>query len=213
MFWYVDFISFYSIFVPVLVSFFYFRRVLKTTKLLITYVFVTCIIEVAAAVFFSWNMNNLFTFHLHTFAEFILLSLIFIRLLRSPMIKTFAQFLLYGVTVFGIVSILFYQGILEFNSLHRHVEGTVLIFYLLIYFNEQRKYIQDSFWDSPYNLFCSVLMLYFVGNFFVFIFGNFMFSSGDDSAWVIHGILNTLLNLTMAYVITRSVSKPKRFRI
>lgn len=205
----IDFFSFISIFIPLIIGLILFNRVLVTSKILILFITLTALLEVGVMVFYYLNWNNLIFFHLHTFIEFTLLSIIYIRLIRNRSFRLLAAILIPVFVLFSFYAIWFIQDTVGFNSIQRHVGGTILICYALFYIRESREYQERSWYLNPFLIFSISFLLYFIGSMFVFIFANEMFKTGEDAAWAIHGVLNILLNLGCAVVIRMSISKPK----
>lgn len=209
----IDFISFLSIFIPTAVGIFLFRSVLTVTKILILFVWITAIIEVTATVLFYQGINNLFTFHLHTYFEFLLLSLMYSRLITSTLIKNVIRSVIPVFIGFSLLNSLFWEDITGFNSIQRHVEGLLLEVYICIYLIQVARY-RESFKENPFLILSSALILYFTGNLFLFIYGKTVLTTGTGEMWVVHGVLNIILNLSFAIIIARSrVQLPKKWRL
>lgn len=209
----VDFFSFLSVFVPLLVGLFLYRRVLVTTKILIFFVAITAVLEIGVLVFYCLKWNNLFFFHIHTFVEFTLISWIFVRLTEKHWMKIAISSILPLFMLFSICTILFIENVVGFNSIQRHVEASIIILYVIMYIIETADYSGELWHEKPFLIFALGLLLYFAGSLFVFIFANEMFSTGKDTAWVIHGVLNIILNLVITFVIAKSIVYPKKNRI
>lgn len=197
--------SFYSIAVPFIIGLWFFRIVHVTAKYLILYVVLTAFIEVLATVLFQYEINNLFTFHLHTFFEFGIFTIVYRRLMKNVNFRIFTFISTISFLIFSVISLGFLQDISQFNSYQRHLEAVLLIAYALFYLLHKSGAGDERWSLNPFAPLSAVILLYFFGNLFVFIFANQMFSSGNVTAWSIHGILNTVLNLTLAFTIVRSV--------
>jgi len=161
-------------------------------------------------VLYYQHLNNLFTFHLHTYIEFAAYSIILSRLIRSKVVKQIITALIPAFILFSLVNSLFLEDITGFNSIQRHIEATLIIGYCLVYVIELRQYNDFSLSENPYLIFAMALLLYFSGSLFLFIFSRSMFATGDDSDWVIHGYLNIFLNLIFAIVMGRSIVFPRK---
>lgn len=206
----IDFFSFISIFIPVVVGLFCYRRVFTTSKILIVFLVTTAILEIIGTVACYFYWNNLFLFHLHTYIEFAAYSIILSRLIRSKVVKQIITALISAFILFSLVNSLFLEDITGFNSIQRHIEATLIIGYCLVYVFELKQYNDFSLSENPYLIFALALLLYFSGSLFLFIFSRSMFATGDDSDWVIHGYLNIFLNLIFAIVIGRSIVYPRK---
>jgi len=174
------------------------RRLSTLGKLLFSFVIVTAAIEVVAAVLYNQKQYNLFVFHIHTYFEFAFYSLLLIRAFKSTYLK---QAVLIGIPIFLALSIyllLMVQGLDHFNSIQRHFEGALFILYFIIYLFHPKEAGRESWKKNHITVLIISSLLYFTGSLIVFIFADKMFATGQDSAWVIHGVLNTLLNVVFA---------------
>ncbi|XOV68621.1 MAG: hypothetical protein ACFHU9_05460 [Fluviicola sp.] len=194
----VSYFSSFSITLPLLVGFWLFRKLSFTGKIILIFIIITAIIETIAAVLFYQKQFNLFVFHIHTYFEFGFYSLLLIRAFKSTYLK---QVVLIGIPVFLTLSIyllFMVQGLDHFNSLQRHFEGALLILYFVIYLFHPKEAGGESWKKNHITVLIISSLLYFTGSLIVFIFADQMFSTGQDSAWIVHGILNTLLNVVFA---------------
>lgn len=204
----VSYISLFSIAIPLFTGGWLFKRLLITSRILVYFVLATAIIECIATVLFQYGVNNLFTFHAHTIVEFVLLGIVFRRLIDHDYFKMANTLVLVSFVMLSVYLVFAVQGLSHFNSVQRHVEGAILIGYAFIYLFQRDA---DERWIvDPFAIFSMTVLLYFGGSLFVFMFGDYMFSTGQDSAWIIHGILNSIFNIILALVFSLTISKPSK---
>jgi hypothetical protein len=202
----IDLISTFSIIAPVVIGAIFYFKLHRTLKVLCWLLFATLILEGAGVWLFELKINNLFIFHLYSYIEFGLITLIYYQLSTNQMWKRlmiviFVLFLLYS----GIV-LLFYQGLDSFNSLQRNAEGVILMVYFFTFirdyslFGSRKRALFKSFFWLTYGYF-----IYFAGTLFLFVFANEILSDRMNDYWIIHGIFNIFLNITYAVVLISSL--------
>ena len=207
----IDFISFLSIFIPSITGLILYTRILETAKILVIFIWVTALIEVTAAIFYYKGWNNLFAFHLHTYFEFILLSLVFQKLIHARELKQLINGTIVVFMVFSVINTFLLEDITGFNAIHRHVEGFILTIFILLYLLQNSKY-KESFKENPFLLLAYALLIYFNGNLFLFIYAKQVLTTGTGEMWMIHGLLNILLNIAFTAVIIGSRIMIKRIQ-
>lgn len=152
-----------------------------------------------AFVLSSKGTNNLFLFHLYTILEFTLITFIFFKRTTKNYLIPFLIFA-GAFLLLCIVNIIFWEGLDEFNTIPRAVEGISVIIYCFVFFfwifNAEENFDllkYDHFW-----LF-SGWLIYFSGTFFLYLFSN------HQSVYflypIIHSVLNIFLNLIYTYVL------------
>lgn len=139
-------------------------------------------------------------------------SIIYTRLTRFEWLKRIILALIPVFILFSFFNSLFWENVTGFNSIQRHVEGSLIILYALAFMLETRKYFGNPWHESPYLIFSFGVLIYFSGSLFLFIFGRKMFSTGDDAYWALHGYLNIFLNLVFTAVILRSNAMPPKVK-
>ncbi len=190
-----------------MVGLLFLRKLDTKGRLIFSFVVATTIVEVIAAVLFHQKQNNLFIFHIHTYFEFVFFSWILIRVFKSSYFKRAVQI---GLPLFLILSVyllLMVQGLDHFNSIQRHFEGAILILFFVLYLFHPNEAGGESWKKNHITVLIISSLLYFAGSLIVFIFADQMFETGKDSAWIVHGILNTLLNVVIARTLLKCSKK------
>lgn len=187
---------------------FLFNSKSTTSRIIIIYIWCSTILDVLAFILGYNFLNNLFLFHIHTYVEFFFLVILFKNLIGSKGKSAVLNLLSLVFILASLVLLLSHQGVMEFNSVQRHLEGVIITFIISFYLYE-RSLLNSRVYYSPMVVLSWVLLLYFNGNLLVFAFGDQILTSGNGELWIIHGILNIILNLSFTYVI---LSNPKYSR-
>ncbi|GAB5417596.1 MAG: hypothetical protein Crog4KO_25810 [Crocinitomicaceae bacterium] len=199
----IDAFSTISILIPTIVGIFLFSKVPSSIKLVIYYVWVTTVLD--AIVFYLGlnSINNLYLFHVHTYIEFSFILVLFGNLIQSKRkvhVLNLAGGLFLTISIFLLA---FHQDFSQFNSVQRHIEGFFVTLIILFFLAQQSMGVK-RLTNTPINVLSWALLLYFGGNLFVFALGDVILTTGGGEMWVIHGILNIILNVVFAYVILAS---------
>lgn len=200
-----DILSSISIIFPIAIGLIVYQRVLLPAKILVLYVICTGVLEAISLYFYSMKWNNLFIFHLHTFIEFGTYSIIYSILINSSTFRKLVSIVGVTFVVLSIIFISLVDSITDFNSVQRHIESIIISCYLMIYFLHNSRYSSESFGVLPFNIFSVGIGVYFFGNLLLFIFANEILNPDNDYLWIIHDILNILLNATFSIVLLRSI--------
>lgn len=195
-------ISAYTILAPLIVGAFLFRSLLFPSKILYSLVIVTAFIELSAYFLYLQKMNNMFINHVQSTAEFYLLSIIYLWLLRSVRITNITVIFMILFGLFTIYSILFIEGLNEFNAVQRWVEMILLTQVVLLYMREQsirRSTVQMK--KNPFFWLSVGYLIYFTGTIYLFVNQKYFLEIGQTEYWIIHGIFNIFLNSVFTFVL------------
>ncbi|MCH8904562.1 MAG: hypothetical protein IIA45_11685 [Bacteroidetes bacterium] len=199
----IHYIAAGSILVPITLSLVKFGKLTFPLKLLSTYLFLTMVLDIIVIFLARQGINNLFLFHLHTVLEVTAISLIYLqwfsnRRLWKIIIGTFV--LLFSV--FAVIDVVFIEGVHTFNSYPRGIAAVyflslcvALFLQMLSTLNVRQLERSSLFWIN------TGILIYAPGTLFLFIVSNYTLGNTDDQYWIIHSILNLLLNLSFATAI------------
>lgn len=166
-------------------------------RILYLFVVLTAILEMGVATLYYMGLNNLFLFHIHTYLEFCLFSLIYIRLSSSTATKKVILSIVPAFLIYSFITLIFVEDANGFNSLQRNIEGLLLSIFAFVHlFELKRRKLKN-----PTVLLSVSLISYFTINIFLFVSARNMFLNGDDYNWNIHGLSNILLNVCFALVL------------
>lgn len=201
----IDLFSGLSVLVPTIVGAIFYLRLIRFAQILYWFVFSTFILEVAVRVLYELEINNMFLFHLYSFVEVTFICLIYSELLALP---RYRKLIWTGFTIFqtfSIINLLFFDEITQFNSVQRYFEMSI-IYSLIGFFAIQamKQRFRYPIMKDPAFLLTIGLMVYYLGTFFLFVYGTEVLDDKDNSEWVIHGIFNIFLNLMYLIVFLRS---------
>jgi hypothetical protein len=196
----------YSIIAPVVIGAIFYFKLPGALKILCWLLFATLIMEGIGLWLFQLKVNNLFIFHLYSYIEFGLITLIYYQLSTNQMWKRLLVITFFVFLLFSGVVLAFYQGLDSFNSLQRNAEGIILMVYFFAFIRQyslfesrRRKLLKPFFWLT-YGYF-----IYFAGTIFLFIFANEILSDKMNDYWTIHGVFNIFLNIIYAVVLISSL--------
>ena len=142
--------------------------------------------------------------HLFTFAEFVLIALIYRKNFKKKSKDYLGAFLLI-VAVYLLVNPIYPSNLFEFNSWARMIESLVLIILSMLWFIkifQEMKIVKLS--EHPMFYINSGVLLYFAGNFFIFTYYNLVVNQNQElmsNIWNIHSVLNIVFNILLAIAI------------
>lgn len=202
-------ISAYSIILPTIVGVYTFKRNNGTLRKLSVLIFFSAIAELVASIMYNYNMNNLFAFHLHTFVEMTVLSLIFRDIYNGNFKPKLTTVVLILFWIFSIINIFFFDHLDQFNANQRYVAGIIIIIFSLLYYQQMFQELKvERIETHPYFWLCSSLFIYFAGTLFLFILiasKEILVGSNSYAFWNLHSTLN--INLNLGYSITLWMGK------
>lgn len=201
----LDLISAISIIAPALVGAIFYSRLVDFAQKLFWFVIFIVIIELSAGILSVLKLNNMFIFHIYTFGEVLFICLIYRSLMRSAVHR---RMILHGFVIFqtiSIINLLFFDEITHFNSSQRYVE-MLIIYTILSTFAIQatKEKFREPLSKDPAFILTIGFMVYFLGTLGLFILADKMFTSGNDSYWILHGIFNISLNTVYTVVLLRA---------
>ena len=195
-------ISAVAILLPIMVSFFHYKHIVKELKTVSIFLCFVAVFEIICIILANYSINNLPFLHLYTIFEFSFLGLVFYQVFAHPSFKKAIIVTIIAFAAFAIINAFFIQTIYEFNTIAHAVESFLLILLALLFFF---KVFHESavmhlgkypmFWIN------SGILIYFSGSFFLFIFSNYILMQSHDMLHAyrgIHSLLNILLNLFFA---------------
>ncbi len=191
-----------SIIAPTMVGAFLFRRLITELKTLFAFICITFVLEVIIRVFYELELNNMPFFHLYSFIEFGFITAIYYLLSQDPKWKKGILGIASVFILLSVYNLIYLEGITEFNSNQRYVEGVTLLVFFFGYFFQLMSRPRKEFLEShPFFILTLGLLAYFTGTLLLFLFSKELLSRSDNSYWALHGILNILLNLTYTIVL------------
>ena len=141
--------------------------------------------------------SNIPFYHLYILVEYLFLLKIFQILLTHYVKNSVWKNLNFGFIVIWIFNVLLYQGWHAYPDYIHALEAFIILVLVLTWFT---KMLKEKVVKNPEKTFefwmCSGQMLFFSGNFLLFLFSNFLLSADDPvymAVWIIHLILNLML--------------------
>ena len=182
------------------------KRLSISFKYLVLYLCWNLLIE-GIVVSLPPKTNNLPLLHLYTLFEFIFLTLLYRKmdLFENWSDKVFWIFLA-SISILLILNSAFVQDILSYNTYAKTLVQCILIAYAVGYIFQLKEKNPES---GPLNLVNAIILVFYSGSLFVFMFGNILLRDEfDNFFWD----MNTLLNLLFQILILISIWKACRVK-
>jgi hypothetical protein len=179
---------------PAIVGAIYFKSLPKLARVLWYFIIVTTLLDALASYLGYYKINNLWLFHLYSYIEFGFISYIYFHLIRRRRVRLLILVMLGIFLILSLINLFGYEGIKEFNSIQRHIEGFILVLYCVDYLMElahDKK--RNSSWRNPYYMLTIGFLIYFTGTLYLFVFGNSIVQQPDDYYWLLHTFFHTIL--------------------
>ncbi len=191
---FVDF-SIYLTALPVIIAHIRFRYVKHQYVYLYLLIFISIFIELVNFLFSKFGQNNLYLFRFYTILEFTLISLFYAKFLKRYInVNT-----IYGmIPIFIFIAVIDYKlyGKEQLDSLAISVESIIFICYALYLFYYIMKHlIIKNLLPSPMFWFNCAILFYFLGNFFLFTFNNYVLNLDEAKHFKLWSTIHTTLNV------------------
>lgn len=199
------YLSTLSILLPLIFGAIFFKSLTRPIKILFGYIVVAALLEFLGAILFFQGKNNMPLYHIYTFFEFTILSLVYYTLFNQLLHKIGVLILSVAFLVYMANLIITHSAFDEFNTITRTIESAILILYFLTYIlHSSRENTGKTLELNPYFILTSGLLIYFAGTVCVFLFLEHLEGNSFLSAWSIHSVLNIFLNVIYAVVLWKS---------
>lgn len=197
------YLSLISYLLPIAFGIIVFKRLPVSLMILAIYIVVAGLMDLGTFIMFTQKLNNMVLFHSHTYVEFLSLSAIYFFVFRHKRILQRVIGILGIVFLcFSLASLIYWEGITQFNSIQRMIEYGILMVYFFIFFSQVINSRRAPFLElHPYFLLTMGLFIYFSGTLLVFLNANNFIELGIVDFWMIHGFLNVFLNIIYAIVL------------
>lgn len=151
-------------------------------KLLLAAIILGALTEIGMTIAARVWHNNMPILHVYTVLDFCLLLSVYHYEKMSLISKKVYVTLLISFIALAIGNAIFYQGIMEGNSLVRSIEGIILIILALYYFFDLLKQLDTHHPERTFLFWVSVAVLVnFGGNLLIFIYFNQIQDIGNQS--------------------------------
>lgn len=193
----IAYLSAGSVAIPLFLSFRTHKYISGDIFPLVILLIISLVSDLILLMLFKFSINNYAVVNLYLIIQF----LICYRLLYGPdyFRDALSISILTGFVLFFIVDMLFIQGLGVYNSFSNTLASFILIYLCLRFYNKlinelptQSIYKDPSFWIA------TSILIYYSGNFFLFVVNNYLTLGIDGShqvIWVFHNILNITKNL------------------
>jgi hypothetical protein len=198
-------LSTFSVVLPIVIGGIRWASLHKPLRILYLFILLSAFIEFGSWLFFQFHWNNLIFFEIYTFVEFIAFSIIYWLLIQNMI----ARGALILTSVFFVFYLL-YQDLFESNLSDLETseilyESIILVTYFVYYLLETLNHSKSRFLETqPHFILTIGLIVYFLGNFLVYLFYDNLNGAAFLSVWSLHSILNLMLNFVYTWVLWKS---------
>lgn len=191
------YISMISILAPTFLGVALFKQLPMELKLLALFIFITCIMDGVVYVAWQFNVNNIAVFHLFTYIEFGIISLIYSKLFKAIRVVRYSIMTLSAMFLILSIYLLYKHEHLDtYNSLQRALEHIIVLIYVVLFlFLYSRRHIEERLLLKPYFILSIGFLTYFSLMFLVFLDANNYLGFDNFFNWSIHSVLNIFLNI------------------
>ncbi|MEM7655185.1 MAG: hypothetical protein AAF399_03580 [Bacteroidota bacterium] len=197
----------YFLLLPFLIGLLRIRHLSKAQRWLWGLILLGMGTEICSVLFYrmGWLANNLPFFHLYTLGEGLLLLAVMQAAVPTLMPRRLYQGIMLGYSLLTGISLLFFQGPMEVNSLIRTIEAILMILLALWFFRFTLQHLQVEALGKSFPFWIAItLLLYFSANLLLFIYssailGDSWESEGElqifRSVWSLYSLMNLLMYL------------------
>ena len=179
-------------------------------RILTIYFFVSVFTEAVGYLCFLLKWNNMPLFHIHTALECGFLTIVFYQLLNTIQGKSILSLTFIGFVSYMMIDLTFFSSLFEPNSTSKTVESAIIILLCAVFLFELSKSRHYAkLYKRAYSILSIGLLTYFIGTILVSYYSYRLMGEKPYEIWMIHGILNILLNILYTVVIWNSVGLRK----
>jgi hypothetical protein len=201
--------SFLTALLPLVAAHIRFKHIKRHIVPIYLLVFTSVFLECINFMFSKFGENNLYLFRLFTIIEFFLISFFY-----SEYLKKFTS----PKTIYGILPIFLFIAFIDYriyglealDSLSISVESIILTCYslFLFYYFMKHLIVKNLLESSVFWINCGVL-IYFLGNFFLFTFNNYVLNLDTKKHFLLWGTVHASLNIVYNILLSIGFWKTK----
>lgn len=193
-------ISVITIVLPLAVAIWKYRYANNVMRLFSQFIMITACAESAGLYMAGHGINNLWLLHFYTIVEFSAFMAFYYMIFPQKRVK---QLFKAAIVVFAMADLAYIIAIADlatFNTLFRTIESFTLTIAGIFYFYHalSNDKFQEPLEKMPVFWINSGILLYFMGNVFLFMLFNIFLGvspSQNTSMWTIHAVLNVVANV------------------
>ncbi|MFI5203524.1 MAG: hypothetical protein ACHQF2_03420 [Flavobacteriales bacterium] len=194
--------------IPAVVTLFRGKKFLQQLLPVLIYAWLAALFEIAGFILSELSINNLVLIHIFTIIEFASLTYLYFFLFTNRYIQIGIPVLSVAFALFAICYLVIYEAAYEMNPIPRSIEAIVLIVFSIGFFVKLLRDLQvDNLLRNTVFWINTGILIYFAGNFFLFIFSNYVLSQPMEhfyEFWAMHSCLNIIFNGFLAYGLWQS---------
>lgn len=200
------YISMLSALIPAVIGVLVLNRVSLAIRFIIGFVICSILLQIITFIFYLNSLNNLPFFHIYTYLEFGVISIVYYLVLDTyHKRRILLLFLIVGFVIFSIINLVKWENIFTYNSNQRLAEFLVVFVFIIVYMTTiLRTRSQGNIENQPYSVLSFGFLVYFTGTLLLFLNASNLMNLGIKNDWVLHSILNIFINIVYFIVIWMS---------
>lgn len=208
----LEFVSYYSVFLPFLLFLLYRKKMVYADKLIFAYTCLVILAEISIEIYQIYDKYTYNVIHVYMFSEVFIFTYLIKHLMNSKFLNRLYWWILSFYYVVAVINTIYFEPFDTFNSTLRSIENILIILFCLFFFyrlfvKSEIVYLQNY----PYFWAVSGMLIHFSGTLFIYTFAKYMATETAVYLWGIHSILNILLNLLLAYTLWLS-NKDRKYK-
>lgn len=199
-----------STLIPLVAGAVFYKRINKPLRVLLIFLSISFITNVAGSVMAEYRLNNLPLLHFYTIAEVVTIMLYYLYAFGKGDISKWIKATMIVFPVICIINFCFFQSINEYNTYTRPLGALIVILFTGAYLAVQGNLKNPELITRSGRLVASGFMIYFCSSLFQFIFSNIVSKNVSSNIkmliWDIHGtfVLIMYLLFLWAFIYERS---------
>jgi hypothetical protein len=207
---YMNVVAPLCIILPIITAFFKYPILTKDAKILLIYLLIDAVVSIISSTLAFYHLPNTPLYHIATVVETIIVLYFFSLIFSKKQFTSYIRWLMILFPVLGIINVLCFQHIFEFNSYTLSLQSIIIITLCFLYwwFKDDDTSVQ---WSAlPLNWVISGLLLYFSSAFILFTFSNAAIAYLSVKNFILVWNIHATLTILMYILITIGFTKYKK---
>ncbi len=185
--------------VPIIAGFLWLKQLSKAFKMLLLYLVVSFVFNVAGSAMAEYSMNNLPLLHVYTMVEVVTIMLYYLYAFEPGRISAWIKATIVLFPVLCIINVCFIQSPFEYNTYTRPLGALIVIIFTAAYMAMQTGFKNNKLIKRSGRLVANGFMIYFCSSLFQFLFSNVVATHTPKIVtmmiWSIHGTFVMIMYL------------------
>lgn len=205
----IGYLSLASVVIPLAIPLFTKPEIGPQLRIIVLILIFSLTSDIASLTIIHFGLSSLLVINMYMLVQFSLLAYIFYNQFRKArVVQVIYPFFL----VFFILNILFFQGPWKLNSASHVLASLILITFSMYYLYQLLHDLPAIHIQKlPMLWICFAILVYYGGNFFLFLAGNYLSETPafQRSVWILHNLLNVIKNSLFAIALWQNYRNVK----